>query len=638
MGLSVLFIERYATLSLVFCILILGACAKQTRTDDVRVVQQNKYERQAQALFAQGKYQQAALLFQRLANEPSAQQDVFRLQAAQVLLKVDENNKAKAYLDVIAVTKLNIKQANQLHLLYAQVYLNLADADQSIIQLQLVSFSSLNKAQRRNYYATGGDAYALAGQVLKSVQQRIILDAYLRGALKNENNAAILEALSLVPLESLEVELSRQSDDIYSGWLEMAMITVRVAKGTPGFGPALSVWKQRHPKHPGQLLISAGYFVPSSIVLGEISEIAVLLPESGPYRPYAEAIKEGLQAAYRYQEQGALQPEIQFYNTREMAIVPLYQQAVSHGAQLVIGPLNKKLVIELAENTGLTVPVLALNYVEGLIKENLYQFALSPLDEVQQAVKQAGSEGHKNAIILAPETAEGARLGNYFQNAWETSGGNILAVQTFVSGEKDFSAPVKQMLNVNESQYRFQKVRAAIGYVQYNPRRRQDVDVIFVVAGSAVARLINPQFYHNRAQSVAVYGLSRIYAGRPEPKKDIDLEGVSFCSIPWLFEQAYQGDLDKRALQNIWQRMPDSAMSLVAFGIDAYTVLPYLNELASVPYNGATGDLWLNEYNRIERHLVCAKFKNGEAQLLEANKREIAEEPMHDKIRAIPAW
>lgn len=637
MGLSVLLKERLAKLGLIFCILILAACAKQTRRDTVPVVQQNKYERQAQKLFAQGRYQQAAMLFQRLAKKPSAQQDVYRLQAAQALLKAGDNNKTKAYLDLIVVAKLNITQVNQLHLLYAQVYLNLTDADQSIERLKLISFSSLNKLQQRNYYETGAGAYTLAGKRLKGVQQRIVLDTYLEGTLKNENNIAILDELSLVPLESLEVELSKRPSDIYSGWLEMAMITARFAKGTPEIGPALNAWRQQYSRHPGALLISSGYFVPSSIVLGDIHEIAVFLPESGPYRPYAQAIKEGILAAYRRQEQGALQPEIQFYNTQEAAIISLYQQAISRGAQLIIGPLNKKLVAELAENTDLTVPVLALNYIEGLVKENLYQFALSPLDEVQQAVKQAWSEGHKNAIILAPETAEGERLGNYFQNAWEALTGNVLAVQTFASGEKDFSAPVKQVLNINESRYRFQKVRAAIGYVQYNPRRRQDVDVIFVVAKSSVARLINPQFYHNRAQSVAVYGLSRTYAGRPKPKKDIDLEGMSFCSIPWLFEQAYQGDLDKQALQSIWQGLPDSVMNLVAFGIDAYAVLPYLNELGEVPYSGATGELWLNEYNRIERHLVCAKFNDGIANLVDMNK-EITGAQGRATTRPVSAW
>jgi outer membrane PBP1 activator LpoA protein len=56
----------------------------------------------------------------------------------------------------------------------------------------------------------------------------------------------------------------------------------------------------------------------------------------------------------------------------------------------------------------------------------LYQFALSPIDEVQQAVQQASLTGHRNAIILAPRTADGQRMSQYFQHAWEASDGNVL--------------------------------------------------------------------------------------------------------------------------------------------------------------------------------------------------------------------
>ena len=632
-----LFIKRYAKLSLILYFFLLVACVQQTRTEDMRVVRHNQYEQQAQQLFAQGKYQQAATLFQRLAKKPSARQNVIRLQAAHALLNAEEHGKAKAYLDLIAPAQLNVPQVNQLHLLYTQIYLNSGHAEQAINHLQLISFSSLNNTQRRSYYESSAFAYALTGRALESVQQRITLDAYLATERKNENNIAIIEGFRFVPVDVLERQLSTQQNYSYSGWLELALVTTRFAKGTPEFSQAIDAWAQRYPQHPGQTLINSGYFVPASIVLGDIKDIAVFLPESGAYSSYARAIKEGLLAAYRRYEQDALQPDIHFYDTREMAIVPLYHQVVAQGAQLVIGPLNKKLVIELAENTDLTVPVLALNYVEGLIKENLYQFALSPIDEVQQVVRQAWSEGYKNAIILAPETAEGERIRSYFQNAWESLDGNVLAVQTFNSGIKDFSLPVKQMLNIKESKYRFLQLRKVIGNIKNNPRRRRDVDVIFIVADNSVARLINPQFYHNRAQSVAVFGLSKIYSGKADVKKDIDLEGVSFCSIPWLFDQAYQGDLDRQALQDIWQPLPDKFLSLIAFGIDAYTLPLYLNDLVTMPYSGATGDLLLNEYNRIERSLVCAKFENGKAVLVDT-KKKMAEEQESDSVRTIPAW
>ncbi len=631
-----LLIERCAKLGLIVYIFLLVACVKQTRPENMQV-QQSRYEQQAKKLFVQGKYQQAAILYQRLANKPAPQQNIFRLQAAEVLLKLEEHQKAKSYLGLVKTAALNIKQVNHYHLLYVEVYLQSGNADQALKHLQRVSFAALSRTQQHRYYEVSVLAYALKGQLLESVQQRIALAAYLKPTQKNENNKTILERLSLVPVETLEYELTRQQNGIYSGWLEMAAITVHFAKGTPEFNQAMDAWALRNPAHPGQSVIRSGYFLPAEIVLGDIRNIAVFLPESGPYASYAKVIKEGVLAAYRRYEQDALQPDIQFYDSQGVNIAALYHQVVSQGAQLVIGPLNKKLVVELAETTDLTIPVLALNYVEGLVRENLYQFSLSPYDEVRQAVKQARAEGHRNAIILAPETVEGERLSHYFQNAWQAMGGDVLAVQTFNPGARDFGQPVKQMLSIEESKSRFQQLSKVLGGIEFSPRRRQDVDVIFIVAGNAIARLINPQFYHNRAQSVAVYGLARIYTGQAEPKKDVDLEGMSFCSIPWLFEQAYQGDLDKLALQELWQSLPAQYLNLMAFGIDAYAVLPYLNDLASVPYNGATGDLLLNEYNRIERHLVCAKFNHGIAQLLEV-RAEIAEDQGQDKTGIDPEW
>ena len=50
----------------------------------------------------------------------------------------------------------------------------------------------------------------------------------------------------------------------------------------------------------------------------------------------------------------------------------------------------------------------------------------------------------------------------------------------------------------------------------------------------------------------------------------------------------------------------------------------------NIPYYGATGDLLLNGRNRIERHLVCARFKDGEALLVEMAEENDAEIPAQD--------
>ena len=612
--------------SLLSTLLLISACAWQTGGQDSVTSKAGAQERKAGQLFDQGNYRGAADSYQRLAQNPSARQNILRLKAAQAWLKIPEDDKAKKYLDLIAPASLNTAQLNRLYLMYAQLELNSGNVEQAQNYSKRISVFALSRAQKVEYYAMTAFSYALTGQTLKSIQERIALASYLDTKQQQEqNNKAILELLSLISEQTLLEQLQQQNAIIYNGWLALEQ-TRRDYPGGEQQQAAFNAWSEEYPRHPAQGLVSSGYFLVFGFKLANLQTIAVFLPESGPFSAYAAAIKAGFTAAYN-QQQG-YRPNVRFYDTQQADISIIYRRAVADGAQLIIGPLNKKYIQELAERNDLIVPVMALNYVESLAKSNLYQFALSPIDEVQQAVRQARFTGHENAIILAPGTTEGERMSQYFQHAWEELDGNVLAVQSFDSRAKDFSFPVKQMLSINESQYRYNQLKQVIGTVEYQPRRRQDVDVIFLAASAKNARLINPQFYHNRAGSVAVYGLSRVYRGYADKPQDMDLEGVSFCTIPWLFDAAYQGELSMLSLQEIKAQYPQKYSSLIAFGIDAYAIVAHLNDIAITPYYGATGDLLLNDYNRIERHLVCAKFNDGEALLVEMAKED--EVPVDD--------
>jgi len=615
--LDVLFMKRYIELGLILCVALMASCTSQSRGGRSLDSGAQSISRQADQLYAIGEYGKAASLYQKLAEQPSGQQNIFRLQAAHALFKMGFDEQAKGYVESIRPADLSLDQRNQLYLLHAQIDLSAGNAEQAINRLQLIQPFALTRDKQLEYRSARAFAFALTGQLEASVRERIILDTYLLGDEKTQNNISILEVLGLLPVHVQERQLSLQKYDIYSGWVELASVMRKFNKGSSEFNFALDGWMQEYTQHPGRSLIASGYFFTAIVNIDDINEIAVFLPESGPYVTHAQAVKEGIMAAYYQHQLDAQRPNLHFYDTQSKGIVALYHEAIADGAQLIVGPLNKQLISQLAAGAEFSVPVLALNYVEDLFKVNLYQFALSPLDEVQQATNQARFEGHENAIILTPNTVEGERLATYFKSAWNDLEGNVLGVEAFDRSAKDFSFPVKQLLNINESQYRIQMLSKLIANIKSNPYRRQDVDVIFMVAPNKVARLINPQFYHNRAESIVVYGLSRIYGGQSAPKKDIDLEGVGFCSIPWLFEQAYQGDLDKRMLQKTWEQFPDSFLSLIAFGIDAYNVVPHLNKLDSMQYQGATGGLSLNAVNRIERRLICAKFKQGEVLLID---------------------
>ncbi|MDC9728613.1 MAG: penicillin-binding protein activator [Methyloprofundus sp.] len=578
--------------------------------------QTSKINPEAEKLLANKNYVQASELFLRLAKDNPQQVNFYKLQAAEAQLSAGHDEKVRELISSVDVNQLTEQQRNQLYLLFAQLYLNEGNAEQALERLQLVVTSSLITRQKRIYYESKAFAYVLTGQLDDSVRERILLSQILtKQNDKLDNQKAIMSVLALMPIRDLEENTQRQQGSVYQGWAELALISRVNLKGTPKFGRQLSEWEGRYLFHPAHALIASEYFLNIQLAIANVRNIAVFLPESGVYAKHAKAIKEGFMAAY-YQQEEALRPNVRFYDTAELAVDLLYEQAVAEGAQLIIGPLNKATLKALLKTETLKIPVLGLNYAEELKNVNLYQFALSPIDEVKQVVEQAKLAGYQNALVLVPDSLLGERIAGYFQTAWELDEERVLSVQKFTLGTTDFSLPVKVMLNVQESEFRYRKLRQVVGAVEYNSRRRQDVDVIFMVANAQEARLINPQFYHNRAGSVAVYGLSRVYSGKQDPRNNVDLNGVGFCTIPWLFDDAYQGDLNKQALSSTWKQFPDKFLSLIAFGIDAYNIVPHLNQLKIMRYEGTTGELSLNNSNRITRKLVCANFKQGLAELL----------------------
>jgi outer membrane PBP1 activator LpoA protein len=91
----------------------------------------------------------------------------------------------------------------------------------------------------------------------------------------------------------------------------------------------------------------------------------------------------------------------------------------------------------------------------------------------------------------------------------------------------------------------------------------------------------------------------------------MDLNKITFCDIPWLFDNVYPGELSRSALRSTWQQFPSIYLRLIAMGIDAYNLVPHLDKLDTVQYQGATGNLLLTREGRIKRNLVCAKFSQG---------------------------
>ncbi len=60
--------------------------------------------------------------------------------------------------------------------------------------------------------------------------------------------------------------------------------------------------------------------------------------------------------------------------------------------------------------------------------------------------------------------------------------------------------------------------------------------------------------------------------GQVNASLDADLNKITFCDTPWLFNKAYQGELSMDALKETWKQFPSSYLRLIAMGIDAYNL------------------------------------------------------------------
>lgn len=577
--------SRYYSIIPLFCVLLLSGCAKLP----------DNYG-----------------LYQEPPSPWIVEQNNTRLRSIESLIQSGKGNAAKQQADSINMVELTPQQQAQFNLLSAQILLSFGEAEQAISKLAITETGQLGINDKIKLYQSEAFAYSLAGNLLESAKARIALDAFLtKPDERKENQGVILETLGLLP-ETVVQNQKTQTASLPE-WMSIAKILASRNQNPAQFNAALASWRIANSKHPANIYLASVANLPEEY--GEIPKsIAILLPESGPYLDPAKAIKAGFLAAHSRHNSGSSKPALHFYDTEKGKIADLYKQAIKEGAKLVIGPLNKENIQSLANSTTLTVPVLALNHAPNLSKQNLYQFALSPIDDVAEITQKAALDGHKKALLLVPNNEQGKRISTYIIEDWQALGGTILKKQTYDLSKAGYSTAIKNLLGIDESENRAKNVQQAFPTAQYTPHKREDVDALFLSAYGKEGRVINPQLV--QAGGLPVYALPTIYSGLPDPVSDTALNGITFCDTPWLFNGAYSGELSMMSLRDILNQFPISYIRLVAMGIDAYHLAGKLPSLSTTPYSGATGNLSLASGNRIRRSLVCAKFAMGQPELI----------------------
>ena len=554
-------------------------------------------------------------------SDSEAEQFSYRAQAAQLYIEADQVELARQQLAILQEiqqdlpagddSRTRIESASVL-LLGAEIAIS--DKDTALASQLISETKPVTREQQILYYSLKADLDFLSGNYMYAVDRRVQLDSYITDTkAKSKNNQKIWAALS--SLSRTQLNKQRSSNVIINGWLDLARVMRSGQKNISKLEDALLDWGTRHPAHPANEGFLAELINLYQDDISGQKHIAVILPMHGELAKVSANIKNGFLSAYYSDENSDIKPLISFYDSsdKNTTFNQLYQQAIADGASNIIGPLNKVAINQLAQQRELDVPVLTLNYAENAFNttENLFQFGLSPEDEARQVAELAIQQDKKRAAVFYPDSEWGRRLDRAFTEHYTSLGGKVMTMADYTINTNDYRRPIRALFNLDQSAIRHRKLQNTIGRKAISvPYRRQDLDMIFLAATPRSARSIMPAFRFHHASDLPVYSTSHVYTGKINRELDRDLNGLIFCDLPWILQNS--SPLKKVFRQN-WPQQ-ESFTRLFALGIDAYHLiynLDYLENKDFAFYDGQTGNIRLDENNRITRKLLWAKFARG---------------------------
>lgn len=383
--------------------------------------------------------------------------------------------------------------------------------------------------------------------------------------------------------------------------------------------PAFAQWLQQYPSTAASMPITQ-----TENAANAPKQIALLLPLSGNLSTAAKAVQNGFFAAYYNSRAGGYNPSIRVYDTAGKDINTVYQQAQTDGADFIVGPLVKENLQALLNSNALNLPTLALNSVDNSSANNpnLYEFALSPSDEMQQVAKRLWQEQHRHLLVIAPSDSWSQKIVNDFNQLWQQFGGNFVKIVSYQQ-QNQLSTQLSAALNIDQAEARNRSLEQVLQKkLRFFPHRRSDFDAVFFIANNSWARQIVPLLNFYFIGNTAMYSLSQVYPGNVDPARDHDLDQVIFNDMPWILEETSLApglNQIRAAATSTWPKNFTANSRLIAFGADAFLLISHLPKLNSNPQFGvlgATGNLYLLPNHHIYRELPFAQFRDGKPEII----------------------
>ena len=559
-----------------------------------------------------------------LSREPFASN--FRAKAANLALAQGQFEDANRILGLIQASNIDPSTLVDYVLTKAQLALIDGNAGQA---LALLNQNSLTQFELSNQHQialgiTKAKAYEQTGRMLAAARTRTLITPILTDTATADNHERLFNGLMTLPPALLKRYATDAATNDLRGWLSLAAMTKQLQNRPSQQLRALTNWKKLWAGHPAAQQLPKRLAFLDSVVAGQPKKVAILLPQTGPLATAGQAILKGILSAHF--DQGR-ESELIIYDTHQSdSALDLVERAAQAGAEFVIGPLDKNRVTELAQ-ARLKVPVLALNRVPALRpgtnqNGNLFFFSLAPEDEAKQLAEHGKQLGYKNILLIAPIDEWGDRTTAAFREAVGTDA-DIRVTEKRFSEDESYAAFVRRILEVDESQARANDLKRITGLsFEFNARRRQDIDMIALLASAENSKQINPALAFYYADDLPVFATSLVNQNNQTKINNLDLNGIRFCDMPWkLIPDAPL----ETTIQTAWPEAKGPLGGLFALGLDAFNIMPrlrVLREMPETPFYGLTGALTMDQQT-VTRRLMWGLFERGEVTALPAVNESI---------------
>ena len=543
---------------------------------------------------------------------------ILLLEAASLAIKSNDIDIARRILDTIESPYINADTTQTFSLLRAEVALLEDDYRHATRLLENRQFQILPLDTNTQVRAgrLRANAYLMGRSYLASARELIYINRLIPADKRRENHERIFSTLLRLEAETLQQQARQSITQDVRGWLSLAAMTRQFQRDPRKQLNALQDWQRAWPGHPATLLMPTSLEMLAQIVAERPDNIALILPLQGDFGGLGRAIRDGYIAAHY---QFTPDARLHIYDSTAGDILDILARAKAAGAEIIIGPLDREKVTTVARQR-LDLPVIGLNRtLSGETNPNLYQFGLAPEDESLQVAEQVYFEGHTRGLVFAPDNDWGKRNFDAFAEKFIAGGGVIVDNARFTD-QSDYSGLVKYLLNIDASEKRASNLRRITGErFEFTPRRRQDIDFVFLLANATQARGINPTLAFFYAEDIPVYATSHVHVAANSRIDAIDMNGVRFCDLPW---KLTDNDATQKLVINTWSAASTGLAAFYALGVDAHRLYPRLRQLKENPNEriiGSTGILALNEGNVINRTLMWAQFRDGEAKRMYLN-------------------